>query len=99
MRRGTSAGGQAATVPGPAGEVLLRLVRTDRLPGLPLPAHLGPGERRRARALARPQDRTRYVAAHSALRRLLAARLGVAPGQVVLTLSRARCAAARTADG
>ncbi|MBC2866151.1 hypothetical protein [Streptomyces mexicanus] len=50
-------------MPGPAGEVLLRLVRTDRLPGLPLPAHLGPGERRRARALARPQDRTRYVAA------------------------------------
>lgn len=49
------------------------------------PTTLDAGERRRARAFAQDAVRDRYVAGHAALRRLLAARLGVPPRQVALT--------------
>ncbi|MEV6162486.1 4'-phosphopantetheinyl transferase superfamily protein [Streptomyces sp. NPDC052052] len=60
----------------------LWLVRADPAPP---PALLDAGERRRARALAGVTERNRYVAAHTALREQLAARLGVAPQRVELT--------------
>ncbi|WP_431684181.1 4'-phosphopantetheinyl transferase family protein [Kitasatospora sp. KL5] len=41
-------------------------------------------ERRRAAALQRPVDRSRYVAAHLGLRTLLGSYLGLHPGEVVL---------------
>ncbi|MFJ2629538.1 4'-phosphopantetheinyl transferase family protein [Streptomyces sp. NPDC087532] len=60
----------------------LWLVRAD----MPVaPTTLDAGERRRARAFAQGAVRDRYVAGHAALRRLLAARLGVPPRQVALT--------------
>lgn len=46
-------------------------------------------EAARARRFVRAADRTRFVAAHVGLRRLLGAHLGVAPSEVVL--SRAAC--------
>ncbi|MFB7501139.1 4'-phosphopantetheinyl transferase family protein [Streptomyces sp. NPDC056161] len=49
------------------------------------PTSLDAGERRRALSFTRPEIRSRYVSAHTALRRLLAERLGVAPGQVAFT--------------
>ncbi|MFF2327299.1 MULTISPECIES: 4'-phosphopantetheinyl transferase family protein [unclassified Streptomyces] len=67
-------------------QAVLWLVRAD--PPVP-PTSLNAGERRRARTLAGVTERDRYVAAHTALRRHLAARLGVPPPQVALT--RERC--------
>ncbi|NBE49916.1 4'-phosphopantetheinyl transferase family protein [Streptomyces boluensis] len=52
-------------------------------------AELDEDELTRAAAFVRPLDRLRYVTAHIALRRLLAAYTGVAPGE--LLLSRAPC--------
>jgi 4'-phosphopantetheinyl transferase len=66
------------TGPAPA----LWLVRADPRA---VPSSLDAGERRRARAFTRPEIRSRYISAHTALRRLLADRLGIAPGEVVFT--------------
>lgn len=52
-------------------------------------AELDEAERRRADAFRRPADRERYVAAHIALRRLLAAYLGTTPRD--LSFTRAPC--------
>ncbi|MEW2488372.1 4'-phosphopantetheinyl transferase superfamily protein [Streptomyces sp. NPDC048411] len=60
----------------------LWLVRAD--PRI-APTSLHAEERRRALGFAQAMIRDRYVAAHTVLRLLLAARLGVAPRQVALT--------------
>ncbi|MBZ6477608.1 4'-phosphopantetheinyl transferase family protein [Streptomyces griseocarneus] len=68
-------------------------------PGVPPPAaaELGAAERERAAAFVRPEDRLRYVAAHVALRRVLAAYLGLPPGEV--GLRRAPCVRCRGPHG
>lgn len=62
----------------------LRPPRTDDGPRTMATAELDEDERRRAAGFVRPLDRLQYVAAHIALRRLLAAYTGVAPGRVRL---------------
>ncbi|MEU7305952.1 4'-phosphopantetheinyl transferase superfamily protein [Streptomyces sp. NPDC007189] len=62
----------------------LWLVRTAPGTWQPDSMILNSAERRRARAFARPQDRSRYVAAHTALRLLLSAETGVAPRHVAI---------------
>ncbi|MCX5339007.1 4'-phosphopantetheinyl transferase family protein [Streptomyces atratus] len=53
------------------------------------PSVLDADERRRALAFHRACDRSRYIGAHTLLRRILGAHLGVAPREVLLT--RERC--------
>ncbi|WP_406062386.1 4'-phosphopantetheinyl transferase superfamily protein [Streptomyces sp. NBC_01077] len=61
------------------------------------PAVLSPPEERRAAGLLREADRRCYVTAHVALRTLLGARLGVAPGNVRIT--REPCRSCGSCDG
>ncbi|MER5208673.1 4'-phosphopantetheinyl transferase superfamily protein [Streptomyces sp. NPDC002825] len=62
----------------------LRPPRTEDGPVAMAAGELDEDERGRADAFVRPPDRLQYVAAHIALRRLLAAYTGVAPGRVRL---------------
>ncbi|MFF9852787.1 4'-phosphopantetheinyl transferase family protein [Streptomyces litmocidini] len=71
----------------PAGELdvwSLRPPHTEDGPVTMATGELDENERRRADAFLRPSDRLQYVAAHIALRRLLAAYTGVAPERVRL---------------
>ncbi|MEV4947176.1 4'-phosphopantetheinyl transferase superfamily protein [Streptomyces sp. NPDC053755] len=61
------------------------------------PGVLDPAETRRAASFVRDADRRCYVTAHVALRFLLGARLGIAPGRVRLT--REPCRACASCDG
>ncbi|MEU9594704.1 4'-phosphopantetheinyl transferase superfamily protein [Streptomyces sp. NPDC048193] len=70
---------------GPVRAPLLRLVRAPE-PGAPLDGSLlDEEERRRAATLRRPAERALYVAAHTALRRVLGAHLGTPAASVQLT--------------
>ncbi|MET7621967.1 4'-phosphopantetheinyl transferase superfamily protein [Streptomyces sp. NPDC005408] len=55
---------------------------------------LSPDEQRRACAFARPRDRLRYTFAHTALRRLLGAQLGLPPQDLAFTREPCPCCGA-----
>ncbi|MQY14775.1 hypothetical protein SRB5_49510 [Streptomyces sp. RB5] len=76
--------GAVTILPTTAVDVRLWLLR---LPGDPAATGfgpLGPEERTRATAFRRPDLRARYVAAHTALREILGAETGRAPGDLVM---------------